>query len=101
MKVASFDARYRLTVPAGLVVRDAQRGIDIDAALEFVRPQSALYAANLVAGRLPDLKFTVEVCRASGQARWDWHPIWHSPAAREQPHKLWTRLARAVEAFRL
>ncbi len=102
MKVARFDARYRLTLPPGQwLISDAMKNpLVLTACDEWVRPATARWVALRVAETYPGIPFALEQCRAVGRARFDWHPIWWSPAAREQRHGLWSRLARAIQVFR-
>lgn len=102
MRVARFDARYRLTLPAGeyTITDPAGRSYTIGAGMEWVRPASARVVANAIARLYPSLPFTIEVCRAVGPARFEWKPMWWSPAAESKRHGVWMRLAAAVAAFR-
>jgi len=101
--MASFDTAYRLTLPPGqeFLITDGQgRGVPVTAEMEWVRPQSVRRLAMRIALDHPELAFTIEAAHAIGQARFDWHPMWWSPAAESKRHGLWIRLARAVAAFR-
>jgi hypothetical protein len=98
VKVASFDVRYRLTVPPGWYdVRDAAgRDYTVSSAMEWVRLHTARTVAAALVRSHPALPFTIEVCDASGHARVGWHAIWWSPAAEQRRQTLRGRLWRAL-----
>lgn len=98
MKVASFDVRYRLTVPPGTYdVRDAAgRYYTVSPEMEWVRWHSARSTAEAFARAHPAVRFTIEVCEAAGHARMRWRPLWYSPAAQRGRWTLLGRLRRAL-----
>jgi hypothetical protein len=101
VKVASFDTRYRLTVPPGWYdVRDAAgRDYTVSSAMEWVRFHTARTVAAALVRAHPGLPFAIEVCDAKGHARIGWRAIWWSPAAERRRASLWGRLREWAEDF--